>query len=176
MFVCVTEKYVLAFLFWRLLSNSVSSGDWRVVTLPSNTNQKKSKKGDFQRLKNEICRIFGISSINKKCLNVRQKLGTKNVMSHSHTLSFNHSRHAEQLLFSCVSLKVIVCHAVTCHTSHVLCQVLMLILGTWWTTFVFMSMLKVTIYSDFAMLLGLPCRPISPKSSCPWEWRRCKTA
>ena len=27
--------------------------------------------------------------------------------------------HAEQLLFSCVSSKVIVCHAVTCHMSHV---------------------------------------------------------
>ena len=30
--------------------------------------------------------------------------------------------HAEQLLFSCVSSKVIVCHAITCHISHITCQ------------------------------------------------------
>ena len=50
--------------------------------------------------------------------------------------------HAEQLLFSWVSSKVIVCHAVACHMSYVICQMLMLILGTCWTTFAFMSMLK----------------------------------
>ena len=61
----------------------------------------------------------------KKCLNVRQKLGTRNVLknlknSHSFTfttfatfttfttfnLSFNHSRHAEQFLFSSLCSKV----------------------------------------------------------------------
>ena len=43
--------------------------------------------------------------------------------------------HAEQLLFSCVTVgsKVIVCHAF-------ICQMLMLILGTCWTIFVFMSL------------------------------------
>ena len=80
--------------------------------------------------------------------------------------------HAEQLLFSCVSSKVTVCHAITCHVSgpwdnngtcwptfvflgklksdclssyhmsHVICKMLMLILGTCLTTFAFMSMLK----------------------------------
>ena len=58
--------------------------------------------------------------------------------------------HAEQLLFSCVCSKVIVCHAVMssfhdvimscCHMSYVKC--LMLILGTCLATFVFMSRLK----------------------------------
>ena len=52
--------------------------------------------------------------------------------------------HAEQLLFSCVSSKVSICNYVTCHIcmSHVICQMLMLILETCWTIFVFMSMLK----------------------------------
>ena len=57
--------------------------------------------------------------------------------------------HAEQLLFSCVNSKVSICNYVTCqlshfafHMSHVICEMLMLILGTCWTTFVFMSMLK----------------------------------
>ena len=57
--------------------------------------------------------------------------------------------HAEQLLFSCVSSKVSICNYVTCHMSHfachmsdVICQMLMLILGTCWTTFVFMCKLK----------------------------------
>jgi len=57
--------------------------------------------------------------------------------------------HAEHLLFSCVSSKVSFCNYVTCHMSHfafhmshVICEMLVLILGTCWTTFVFMSMLK----------------------------------
>ena len=57
--------------------------------------------------------------------------------------------HAEQLLFSCVSSKVSFCNCLTCHMSHfafhmshVICEMLVLILGTCWTTFVFMSMLK----------------------------------
>ena len=43
--------------------------------------------------------------------------------------------HAEQLLFSCVNSKAF-------HMSHVICEMLMLILGTCWTTFVFMCKLK----------------------------------
>ena len=57
--------------------------------------------------------------------------------------------HSEQLLFSCVSSEVIIYNYVTCHMSHfafhmshVICEMLMLILGTCWTTFVFRSMLK----------------------------------
>ena len=64
--------------------------------------------------------------------------------------------HAEQLLFSCLCSKVSICNYVTCHMSHVtfrishvtlrmshvIYQMLMLILGTCWTTFVLMSMLK----------------------------------
>ena len=46
--------------------------------------------------------------------------------------------HAEQLLFSCVSSKVSICNYVTCHIFHVICQMLMLILGTCWIVFVFM--------------------------------------
>ena len=63
---------------------------------------------------------------------------------------------AEQLLFSCLCSKVSICNYVTCHMSHVtfrishvtlrmshvIYQMLMLILGTCWTTFVFMCMLK----------------------------------
>ena len=63
--------------------------------------------------------------------------------------------HAAQLLFSWLCSKVsiynyITCHMshfachmshCLCHMSHVLCQVLMLILGTCWTTFVFMCKL-----------------------------------
>ena len=66
----------------------------------------------------------------KKCQNVRQKLGTRNTLSHSQsltlsipqslnlsftlslshslTLSFTHSRHGEQLSFSCLCSKVTV--------------------------------------------------------------------
>ena len=76
----------------------------------------------------------------KKCLNVRQKLGTRNVLMF---------KCSEQLLFSCVSSKVSICNYVTCRMSHVacrmshvICQMLMLIVGTCWTIFVFMSMLK----------------------------------
>ena len=57
--------------------------------------------------------------------------------------------HAEKLLFWCLRSKVSICNYVTCHMLHVacdmwhvLCQMLMLILGTCWTTFVFRSMLK----------------------------------
>ena len=50
--------------------------------------------------------------------------------------------HAEQLLFWSLCSKVSIYNYVTCRMSHVLCQMLMLILGTCWTTFVFMSMLK----------------------------------
>ena len=52
--------------------------------------------------------------------------------SHSFTLSFTHSRHAEQLLFSCL------CSKVTLSVSHSLIQSLL----TCWTTLVFMSMFK----------------------------------
>ena len=54
--------------------------------------------------------------------------------------------HGEQLLFSCVSSKVTICNYVTCHLSpftfhmsHVICEMLMLILWICWTIFVFMS-------------------------------------
>ena len=57
--------------------------------------------------------------------------------------------HAEQLLFWCLCSKVSLCNYVTfcmshvtLRMSHVICQMLMLILGTCWTTFVLMSMLK----------------------------------
>ena len=49
----------------------------------------------------------------KKCLNVRQKLGTRNVLMF---------KCSEQLLFSCVSSKVSICNYVTCHMSHVTCH------------------------------------------------------
>ena len=46
----------------------------------------------------------------EKCLNVRQKLGTWQTCSLDHlqtcTLSFTHSGHAEQLLFSCLCSKL----------------------------------------------------------------------
>ena len=70
--------------------------------------------------------------------------------------------HAEQLLFWCLCSKVSICNYVTCHMLHVacdmwhvLCQMLMLILGTCWTTFVFMSMLKSGIcqVSNVKMLM-----------------------
>ena len=38
--------------------------------------------------------------------------------------------HAEQLLFLRVNSKEIVCHAVICHKLYVICQMLILILGT----------------------------------------------
>ena len=50
--------------------------------------------------------------------------------------------HAEQLLFWCLCSKVSICDYVTCRMSHVICEMLMLILGTCWTTFVFMCKLK----------------------------------
>ena len=49
----------------------------------------------------------------KKCLNVRQKLGTRNVLMF---------KCSEQLLFSCVSSKVSICNYVTCRMSHVTCH------------------------------------------------------
>ena len=51
----------------------------------------------------------------KKCLNVRQKLGTRNVLMF---------KCSEQLLFSCVSSKVSICNYVTCRMSHVTCHML----------------------------------------------------
>ena len=51
--------------------------------------------------------------------------------------------HSEQLLFSCVSSKVSICNYVTCRMSHVICQMLMLTVGTCRTSFVFISMLKI---------------------------------
>ena len=57
--------------------------------------------------------------------------------------------HAEQLLFSGLCSKVSISNYVTCdmshfacHIVHVICQMLMLILRTCWTTFVFMWKLK----------------------------------
>ena len=64
--------------------------------------------------------------------------------------------HSEQLLFSCLYSKVSICNYVTfrmshvtllmsdvtLRISHVMCQMLMLILGSFWTTFVFMCKLK----------------------------------
>ena len=55
--------------------------------------------------------------------------------------------HNEQLLFSCLCSKVAyvkcqVSSSVICQVSSVKCQMLKLIAGTCWTTFVFMSMLK----------------------------------
>ena len=53
--------------------------------------------------------------------------------------------HAEQLLFSCLCSKVTVydclscCHVMLSCCHAVICQVLILITGTCWTTFVFMS-------------------------------------
>ena len=83
----------------------------------------------------------------KKCLNVRQKLGTWSHsltlnVSHSHSLSlsFTHSRHTEQLLFSCLCSKVTLSlsHSLTLTLSHSLIHSL----STCWTTFVFMSRLR----------------------------------
>ena len=69
--------------------------------------------------------------------------------------------HVEQLLFSCVSSKVSICNYVTCHLSHftfhmshVICEMLMLILWICWTTFVFLSMLKShshTLFPSFTL-------------------------
>ena len=71
---------------------------------------------------------FEISIVQpKKCLNVRQKLGTRTLsltlsLSHSHsfTLLFTHSWHAEQLLFSCLCSKVTISlsHSLTLTLSH----------------------------------------------------------
>ena len=70
--------------------------------------------------------------------------------------------HAEQLLFSCVLWRMIVvvtsCHGVIlpwCHT--VICPVLMLITGTCWSSFVFMSMLKSHSLWLFVMLSYVKC-------------------
>ena len=57
----------------------------------------------------------------RKCLNVRQKLGTRTLsQSHAFTLLFTHSRHAEQLLFSCLCSKVTLSlsHSLTLTLSH----------------------------------------------------------
>ena len=69
--------------------------------------------------------------------------------------------HAEQLLFSCVNSKVCICNYVTWHMSHfafhmshVICEMLMLILGKCWTTFVFMSMLK----SEYLYIAHVICQ------------------
>ena len=90
-----------------------------------------------------------LQGVSKKCLNVRQKLGTRNLIKNlksekleklkkrslphtrSHTLSFTHSWHAEQLFFPylCSNVK-----------SHYL--TLIHSLSTCWTTFVLMSKLK----------------------------------
>ena len=63
-----------------------------------------------------------------------------NPLSHSFNLSFTHSQHAEQLLFSCL------CSKVTLSLSHSLTlsvfQSLIHSFSTCWTTFVSMSMLK----------------------------------
>ena len=73
---------------------------------------------------------------------------------------------SEQLLFSCVSSKVIVCHAIyhmsyfTYHMS-IKGQMLILILGTCQTTFFFMSMLKVTDYKYFFTAASTSPSPVS---------------
>ena len=67
---------------------------------------------------------------------------------HSFTLSFTHSWHAEQLLFSCLCSKITLSlsHSHTLALSHshtfTLFQCLIQSLSTCWTSFVFMSRLK----------------------------------
>ena len=83
--------------------------------------------------------VTGSIVVIKKCLNVRQKLGTRS-LSHTLTLTLSHSRHTEQLLFPCL------CSKVTLSLSHsltlTLFQSLIHSLSTCWTSFVFISMLK----------------------------------
>ena len=92
-------------------------------------------------------------------------------------------RLAEQLLFLCVNSKITVCHAISCHMSYVKClssstsksdcfscyhmshktvtlslfQSLIHSLSTCWTTFVFMSMLKVTLWHSLSHSLNRSC-------------------
>ena len=78
------------------------------------------------------------------------KAGNQISLSQSHSLSFTHSRHTEQLLFSCLCSKVTLSlsHSHTLSHSHYLTlslsrsHSLIHSLSTCWTTFVFMSMLK----------------------------------
>ena len=65
-------------------------------------------------------------------------------LSQSHSLSFTHSRHTEQLLFSCPCSKVPLSHthSLSLLLTLTLFQSLIQPLLTCWTTFVFMSMLK----------------------------------
>ena len=50
--------------------------------------------------------------------------------------------YAQKWVFVIMSHVTLCMSHVTLHMAHVICQMLMLILGTYWTTFVFMSMLK----------------------------------
>ena len=77
-------------------------------------------------------------------------------LSHSLILSFTLSRHAEQLLFSCLGSKVTLSlsHSLTLSHSHTLSFSHSLSLSTCWTTFVFISMLKThCLLLKIAMLL-----------------------
>ena len=63
--------------------------------------------------------------LSEKCLNVRQKLGNRKTFKtlktfKTFTLSFTLSQHAEQLLFSCLCLKVTLTlsHSLTLILSH----------------------------------------------------------
>ena len=62
----------------------------------------------------------------KKMSECQTKAGNQNshslTLSQSLTLSFTHSRHTEQLLFSCLYSKVSICNYVTCHILHVTCN------------------------------------------------------
>ena len=108
----------------------------------------------LQFVTNVMSRWKVFKLLHKKKMSTWQKLGTS--VAVTVTCLCWSLGHAEQLLFSCVNSKVSICNYVTCfmshfachmshvtlHMSHVICQMLMLILGTCWTSFVFMCKLK----------------------------------
>ena len=71
---------------------------------------------------------------------------TDQVWSCSECINFVTEKEDKTCFYGCrydrMLHRIIVSHAITCHILHVICEMLMLILGTWWSTFVFMSMLK----------------------------------
>ena len=91
--------------------------------------------------KSETVRKWERERVRMRVSNIGKRLKTLKNVPGSQLLS-----DVQTFFISCGSSKVIVCHAVTFHMSHVICQMLMFILGTSWTTFALMSMIKSPPY------------------------------
>ena len=84
----------------------------------------------------------------KKCMKVRQKLGTRKLQKIKFKIQKLKFKMLMLILGTCQTTFVFMSMLKSdiYQMSSVKCQMLMLILGTWWTTFVFMSKLKSDIY------------------------------